>query len=79
MLVLSRGCDSEIRIGRDITIKVLAIHKRQVKLGIEAPSGLSIWRGELLPLPNHEEPCGLNEGRNVVDAFRIDFRKGRNR
>ena len=38
MLVLSRRGDKEIYIGPDITIKVLEIHKRQVKLGIEAPS-----------------------------------------
>jgi carbon storage regulator CsrA len=49
MLVLSRHCDSEIFIGPDITIKVLEIHKRQVKLGIEAPSVFSVWRGELSP------------------------------
>jgi carbon storage regulator CsrA len=49
MLVLSRQCESEICIGSDITIKVLKIHKRQVKLGIDAPSGFSIWREELSP------------------------------
>jgi carbon storage regulator len=49
MLVLSRNCDAEIIIGPDITIKVLGIHKRQVKLGIEAPSGISVRRGELPP------------------------------
>jgi carbon storage regulator CsrA len=59
MLVLFRGCDTTC-IGSDITIKVLEIHKRQVRLGIEAPSGLSVWRGELLPLANRGEPCGLN-------------------
>jgi carbon storage regulator len=60
MLVLSRGCDTEICIGSDITIKVLEIHKRQVKLGIEAPSGLSVWRGELLPVADRSKPSGLN-------------------
>jgi carbon storage regulator CsrA len=49
MLVLSRHRHSEICIGPDITIRVLEIHKCQVKLGIEAPSGFFIWRGELTP------------------------------
>ena len=44
MLVLSRKRETEIRIGSDITIKVLAIHNRQVKLGIQAPSGYSVAR-----------------------------------
>jgi carbon storage regulator CsrA len=56
MLVLSRRCAAEIYIGPDITIKVLEIHKRQVKLGIKAPSGFSDWRGELLPIPDCGEP-----------------------
>lgn len=55
MLVLSRRCDSEIRIGSDIVIKVLDIHKRQVRLGIDAPSGLSVLRGELLPIDDRHE------------------------
>jgi carbon storage regulator CsrA len=56
MLVLSRRCATEIYIGPDIIIKVLEIHKRQVKLGIKAPSGFSVWRGELLPIPDRGEP-----------------------
>jgi carbon storage regulator len=47
MLVLSRRCDTEIYIGADIIVRVLEIHKRQVKLGIEAPNEFSVWRGEL--------------------------------
>ena len=50
MLVLSRGCDTAIYIGSDITVRVLGIHRRQVTLGIQAPSGLSVWREELLPV-----------------------------
>ncbi len=56
MLVLSRRCATEIYIGPDIIIKVLEIHKRQVKLGIEAPSGFSVWRGELPRITDRREP-----------------------
>jgi len=49
MFVISRKCNAEICIGRDVVIKVLEIRKGQIKLGIDAPSQLSIWRGELLP------------------------------
>jgi carbon storage regulator len=47
MLVLSRRCDTAIQIGRDIKVTVLSIRSRQVKLGIDAPSSIRIWRGEL--------------------------------
>ena len=61
MLVLSRRREAEIRIGPEITIKVLEIHKRQVTLGIEAPSGFSIRRSEFLPTARRGqlpvEPC----------------------
>jgi len=47
MLVLSRRCETAIHIGRDIKVTVLAIRNRQVKLGIDAPSNVRIWRDEL--------------------------------
>jgi carbon storage regulator len=55
MLVLSRKRDAEIRIGPEITIKVLEIRKGQVKLGVEAPGRLSVWRGELLSISDRGE------------------------
>ena len=47
MLVLSRDCDRVIRIGPDIKVKVLSIRKRRVKLGIDAPRDVRIWRDEI--------------------------------
>jgi len=47
MLVLSRRCDTAIQIGREIKVTVLSIRNRQVKLGIDAPSSVRIWRDEL--------------------------------
>ncbi len=47
MLVLSRGCDTAIRIGANIKIKVLSIRKQRVKLGIDAPSNVRVWRDEI--------------------------------
>lgn len=46
MLVLSRSQDSAIQIGADVTITVLGIHKGRVKLGINAPSAISVRREE---------------------------------
>lgn len=47
MLVLSRKPDEKIRIGPDIVISIIAISDGQVRLGIEAPSHLKIYREEL--------------------------------
>jgi carbon storage regulator CsrA len=47
MLVLSRRSDTAIHIGRHIKVTVLSIRNRQVKLGIDAPGSVRIWRDEL--------------------------------
>ncbi len=47
MLVLSRDCDTVIRIGDDIRVKVLSIRRRRVKLGVDAPGNVRVWREEL--------------------------------
>jgi len=48
MLVLSRECDTTIWIGPNVKVKVLSIQKRRVKLGIEAPAGIQVWRDEII-------------------------------
>jgi len=47
MLVLTRKKEETIRIGDDITIKVIDIDNRQVKLGIEAPKHIAVNREEI--------------------------------
>lgn len=47
MLVLSRRDGNAIHVGEDVVVRVLRIGRRQVKLGIEAPEGMPIWREEL--------------------------------
>jgi carbon storage regulator len=47
MLILSRKSEEEIRLGDNITIKILSIQHGQVKIGIEAPRDVRVVRGEL--------------------------------
>ena len=47
MLVLARKTDESILIGENIRIKVISIDKGVVKLGIDAPSDVTIIRDEL--------------------------------
>lgn len=47
MLVLSRKVGEEIRIGQNITVRVRRVHGNRVAIGVEAPSGIRILRGEL--------------------------------
>jgi carbon storage regulator CsrA len=47
MLVLSRKLGETVRIGQEITVTLLAVSGRAVKIGIDAPSQVRILRGEL--------------------------------
>ncbi len=47
MLVLTRKTGQSIRIGDSIVIKIIDIDGSQVKIGIEAPKGIVIFREEL--------------------------------
>ena len=47
MLVLTRKIDEEIKIGPDVTIRILSISENQIKIGIDAPKPVQIYRGEV--------------------------------
>ena len=48
MLVLSRKADQEIKIGDNITVRILGVKGNTVRIGFEAPKEVDIVRGELL-------------------------------
>jgi carbon storage regulator len=50
MLVLSRKLGEKIFIGENICITVVDIDRGKIRLGIEAPRDVPIYRQELLPL-----------------------------
>jgi carbon storage regulator len=56
MLVLTRKLNEKVYIGNDITICVVAIDRNKVRLGIEAPRDLPIYREELLSLAASSAP-----------------------
>ena len=50
MLVLKRLAQQEIKIGPDITIKIVDAGYGWARIGITAPDDVVILRSELLPL-----------------------------
>lgn len=63
MLVLARKEGQRVMIGHDIVVTVVAIRGTSVRLGIEAPADVDIWREEILRKhddagPAHERSRG---------------------
>jgi carbon storage regulator len=50
MLVLSRKLNEKIVINGNITVTVVKIDRNQVRLGIEAPGEVPVYREEILPI-----------------------------
>jgi carbon storage regulator len=48
MLVLSRKQSQQIQIGSEISITVVRIERKSVRLGVSAPPDVSILRDELV-------------------------------
>lgn len=47
MLILTRRTGEAIRIGDSIRVIVHEVNGKQVRLGIEAPDNVPLWRAEL--------------------------------
>ncbi len=68
MLVLSRKAGESLLIGENITVTVVAVEGDRVRLGLEAPSEMRIFRKELL-----EETIHIN--KMAANAPIISFNK----
>ncbi len=47
MLILTRKLGEMIRVGDDVTVRVLEVRGNQVRLGVEAPTAVRIYREEV--------------------------------
>src|ERR1700748_133014 len=62
MLVLSRKLGEKIFIGDNICITVVDIDRGKIRLGIEAPRDVPIYRQELLPLNQQQQRTDAASG-----------------
>ncbi len=66
MLVLSRKLGEKIYIGENICITVVDIDRGKIRLGIEAPRDVPIYRQELLPLAGQQPRSDAAAGNAAV-------------
>ena len=66
MLVLTRKSNQSIMIGDDIEVSVLAIMGEKVRIGIEAPRSIPVFRKEVYLEIRHDS--SPDDAREEVDA-----------
>jgi carbon storage regulator len=54
MLVLSRKESETLLIGDDVVITIVRIDRDNVRIGIEAPPTVKVWRSEIAPKDKKE-------------------------
>ena len=59
MLILSRKIDEKIKIGTDITITLIDVHGDQVKIGVEAPKDVKVFRQEVFDAIQKENKAAV--------------------
>jgi carbon storage regulator len=65
VLVLTRKSNQSIMIGDEIEISVLAIMGEKVRIGIEAPRSVPVYRREVYVEIKQDEEKALNEANST--------------
>lgn len=73
MLVLTRKSNQSIMIGDDIEVSVLAIMGEKVRIGIQAPREVPVFRKEVYLEIQQEEAAGRDGASAEVDAALRDM------
>ena len=74
MLVLTRKSNQSIMIGDEIEVSVLAIMGEKVRIGIEAPRSIPVFRKEVYLEIQQDKP--REEDRKVVDEALDKLKRG---
>ena len=62
MLILSRKTNQTIRVGDSIEITVIEVRGDQVKIGVEAPQSVKVFREEIYDEIQRENKAALVTG-----------------
>ena len=68
MLVLTRKSNQSIMIGDEIEVSVLAIMGEKVRIGIQAPRDIPVFRKEVYLEIQQEQVADAKGAREEVDA-----------
>ncbi|KIO58397.1 hypothetical protein B4065_3755 [Caldibacillus thermoamylovorans] len=70
MLILARKQGEAIQIGNGIEIKVISIQGDQVKIGIEAPKTVEVYRKEIYEQIQEENKQAATTTTNILELIK---------
>ncbi len=79
MLVLTRKLGEVIRVGESVTVRVLEVKGNQVRLGVEAPAEVRIYREEIYRAVRKENEEAVATGKDGLDEVRRAWQSQRDK
>lgn len=79
MLVLTRRHGESVRIGQDIRVTVVASTGAQVRIAIEAPEEIGIFREEIFEQVASANVEAASAGNAMAGPMRVVLRHAKNR
>jgi len=74
MLILSRKTNEKIMIGDDISISIIEIRGDQVRIGVDAPKSVKVFRQEVFDAIRAENKAAV-QSVAVLPALGIDAKR----
>ena len=72
MLILTRKAGESLHLGDDVTITVLSVQGRQVKLGLNVPGDMMVYREEVyLRIKEENRQALATENNDLLAATRL--------
>ena len=75
MLILTRKLGEVIRVGDDVTVRVLEVRGNQVRLGVEAPPDVRIYREEIYRVIRRDGEGAELAGLETLDEVTAAWQK----
>ena len=79
MLVLTRTLGEVIRVGDSVTVRVLEVKGNQVRLGVEAPAEVRIYREEVYRAIRRENEEAALRQAGVLDEVTTAWQSQRDK
>lgn len=70
MLVIARKINEQVRIGEDITIRILGVVGNTVRLGIDAPRDVPVYREELWEAIKAENQAAVKKAPEKLPSLK---------